>query len=238
MISKGRRKASEMGISDIVVERKLNMLKPFIGPTHFTRDPEHQKLFFGRDDETDEIVSLILGHRLVLIYAQSGAGKTSIFEAQIAPTLKKYGFEVLPRVRVGITSDTKDELTSIITDKMASHELNFFMYNAFQSLISETDDTSSFMYKTLSEFLDTYFSTHKDKSGKIVQQVLIFDQLEELFSFYGGKTLRKQQQYFFKQVADALEKNPQLRIVFVIREDYLAELDRFVHILPERLRPR
>lgn len=113
MISKRRGGASEMLISDVILERKLNTLKPFIGPTHFTRDPEHQKLFFGRDDETDEIVSLVIGHRLVLIYAQSGAGKTSIFEAQVAPALEKYGFKVLPRARVGITSDTEIELTSV-----------------------------------------------------------------------------------------------------------------------------
>jgi hypothetical protein len=225
--------------SHAVEQSKLDGLKPFIGPIHFTRNSEHQKLFFGRDDETDEIVSLILGHRLILVYAQSGAGKTSIFEAQVAPTLiEKYGFEVLPRARVGVTSDTKIELTSINYDQMTSHEVNFFMLNAYQSLTSENTDIPPLFNKSLSEFLNSYFPAHKAETGRLVPQVLIFDQLEELFSFYRGKTLRKQQEYFFKQVAEALEKNSQLRIVFVIREDYLAELDRFVHLLPERLRPR
>ena len=43
---------------------------------------------------------------------------------------------------------------------------------------------------------------------------------------------------FFKQIAEALNNNPHLRIVFVIREDYLAQLDPFSRILPEKLRPR
>ena len=85
------------------------MLDPFIGPRPFTRTRDDQKRFFGRDDETDEIVSLILGHRLTLVYAQSGAGKTSILEAQVGPKLVEYGFEVLPRARVGIASDSKVE---------------------------------------------------------------------------------------------------------------------------------
>ncbi len=214
------------------------MLKPFIGPRHFTRASEDQSLFFGRDEETDEIVSLILGHKLVLVYAQSGAGKTSIFEAQVAPKLgKEYGFEVLPRARVGTASNTKFELKSINANDTASHEANFYMLNAFQSLMPESDVTS-FLNKPLFEFLNSNFPGHKDESGKTLPQLLIFDQFEELFTFYRGKTLRKQQEDFFKQVAKALEKKSQLRIVFVIREDYLAELDRFVHLVPERLRPR
>jgi hypothetical protein len=42
----------------------------------------------------------------------------------------------------------------------------------------------------------------------------------------------------FKQITEALEENPLLQIVFVIREDYLAELHHFIEILPGRLRAR
>ena len=42
----------------------------------------------------------------------------------------------------------------------------------------------------------------------------------------------------FRQVADSLDNNPFLRIVFIIREDFLAQLDPFKIILPEKLRPR
>jgi hypothetical protein len=66
-------------------------MDPYVGPRYYTRSQKDQSRFFGRDEETEEIVSLILGHRVVLIYAQSGAGKTSIMEAQVAPTLEKYG---------------------------------------------------------------------------------------------------------------------------------------------------
>ena len=90
---------------------------------------------------------------------------------------------------------------------------------------------------SLFEFLDKYFPNHKDKNGYPLPQVLIFDQLEEIFSFYPTNWI-EQQQEFFQQVADSLDNNPLLRIVFIIREDFLAQLDPFKSILPERLRPR
>jgi len=55
------------------VDANDQSLEPYVGPRSFRRDIEDQLRFFGRDAETEEIVSLITSHRLVLIYAQSGA---------------------------------------------------------------------------------------------------------------------------------------------------------------------
>jgi hypothetical protein len=211
------------------------ILDPYVGPRPYTRSQEDQRRFFGRDDETDEIVSLILGHRLVLVYAQSGSGKTSIMEAQVAPTLGKYGFDVLPRARVGITSDTKIELDSFNVSHTSSGLVNFYMINAFQSLRPEVEPRSV-AKKTLVQFLQDYFATTEGLYTD--HKVLVFDQMEELFTYYPGNTWREQQYDFFKQIAETVDQTTELRIVFVIREDYLAELDRFTDILPERLRPR
>ncbi len=90
---------------------------------------------------------------------------------------------------------------------------------------------------SLFEFLDLYFPNQKDENGDSRLQVLVFDQLEELFNFYPDKWL-EQQKDFFGQIADSLENNSFLHIVFIIREDYLAQLDPFKNILPEKLRPR
>ena len=77
---------------------------PYVGPRPFGRDPEDQNRFFGRNQETEEIVTLIFSHQLVLIYAQSGAGKTSVLNAQVIPELENNGYEVLPVGRVGIST--------------------------------------------------------------------------------------------------------------------------------------
>ena len=63
-----------------MLRSKESIVNPFVGPRSFKRDLQDQRIFFGRDDETEEIVSPIFSHQLVLVYAQSGAGKTSIFK--------------------------------------------------------------------------------------------------------------------------------------------------------------
>jgi hypothetical protein len=224
-------------------------IEPYIGPRSYRRDRDDLLRFFGRDVETGEIVSLITSHRLTLIYAQSGAGKTSIFNTQVTHTLENYGFEVLPIARIRVTttsvSSSTDDTTSSINDnnKNSSSTFNSFnqienlyIYNAHQSLRPEIK-SQRLLNLSLFEFLDLYFPNRKDENGDSRVQVLIFDQLEELFNFYTDKWL-EQQKEFFEQVADSLENNPLLHVVFIIREDYLARLDPFKNILPEKLRPR
>jgi hypothetical protein len=136
-----------------VTEEEQEIIDPFIGPRPFRR--EDQKLFFGRDKETNEILSLIFAHQLVLIYAQSGAGKTSILNAQVTPALEKYGYNVLPTARVGIASDTKVTPKKFDTSKdnlTSGNQVNFYMFNALQSL-KPKDNPQLFLNKSLSEFL-------------------------------------------------------------------------------------
>jgi len=64
--------------------------KPYKGPESF--GCEDAQLFFGRDDETRSLLGLILSTRAALLYAPSGAGKTSILNARIVPQLETEGW--------------------------------------------------------------------------------------------------------------------------------------------------
>ena len=154
----------------------------------------------------------------------------------------------MPRTRVGVASNVKPELTSTSNnDTRTRNSENFYMFNAFQSLLPSQENKSQPLYNmTLNQFLMRYIFvkskrdfSDNEEDGNLKPTVLLFDQLEEIFSYYPkGRNWREEQVGFFKEVAEALKKNNFLRIVFIIREDYLAELDRFVDYLPERLRPR
>ena len=215
---------------------------PFVGPRPFKRDAEEQKLFFGRKYESEKIISLIYSHKIVLVYAQSGAGKTSIFNASIVPALEERGLQVLPLTRVGIGSRDytgAHRTTNTVDDDGSSDRVNPYVLNTFQSLAPELQDISLLNSNSLSGFLHDHFPHKINQREKPIPQVIIFDQLEELFSLYSDPNKwREQRQDFFKQVADAVEVDPLLRVVFVIREDYLAQLDPFAAFLPERLKPR
>jgi hypothetical protein len=236
-------------------------ISPFVGPRPFNRDLEDQKLFFGRICESEKIISLIYSHKLVLVYAQSGAGKTSIFTANIIPALEQKGLQVLPIIRVGIGSGISNESvygnTSI---NMQSDAINGYILNTFQSLVPDIDDLNSLLVRSKKEGALAYLSDNHDHSpktmslydflkqhfphkinqrGKPIPQIIIFDQLEEIFIFYSDPyKWSEHQKDFFNQIAEALESDPLLRIVFVIREDYLAQLDPFAGMLPEKLKPR
>ena len=49
-------------------------------------------LFFGRDTEATDLIARILGSRITVLYAPSGAGKTSLLNARVRPMLEGRGW--------------------------------------------------------------------------------------------------------------------------------------------------
>ena len=69
---------------------------PFVGPVPISG----KEVIHGRRRETDELVHLIVSKRIVLLFSPSGAGKTSLIQAALAPRLRDlYKLEALPIVR-------------------------------------------------------------------------------------------------------------------------------------------
>jgi len=198
---------------------------PYVGPRPFERRKDDTARFFGRSHETEEIVSLIFGHPVTLIYAQSGAGKTSLFNASIVPNLEADGFDVFPLTRVG----------GILSQADLKEVTNLYMFNALLKMDLETDP-QSLASQSLAEYLKTR-PRKMDENDQPCPRAIIFDQFEELFT-YTPENWREQRKGFFLQVVKALDDDPLLRVVFVIREDFLAELDPYARDLPERLRIR
>ena len=196
---------------------------------------EDQKRFFGRDEETDEIISLIFSHQIVLVYSQSGAGKTSIFNAKIIPTLINQGFEVFPTARVGIISSDLPSFTNSANGPILLN-FNLYLYNAMKSL-KPNIKSESLKNISLSDFLNENFP-NGSKDIAPHPQLLVIDQLEEIFGLYADSRWQEQQKDFFKQISDALNHNNMLRVVLIIREDHLALLQPFRELLPEKLRAR
>jgi hypothetical protein len=71
---------------------------PYKGPESY--QVEDAALFFGRDRDAERLGASILSSRLTLMHAQSGAGKTSLLNAEVIPALEKKGWiavRVLPQ---------------------------------------------------------------------------------------------------------------------------------------------
>ncbi len=203
---------------------EIKNLNPYPGPRPFER--EEQRLFFGREREVRELRSLITAHRAVLLYAQSGAGKTSLLNAGLIPLLTKQGFEVLPVARVRGFEPEDIDLKGIP---------NIYVFNTLVGWAGDNVEPRSLVSTSIVTFLEEREHL-MDEQVLPLPRVAIFDQFEELFTSYPGRW--KEREDFFSQVVEALEADPLLRVLFVIREDYLASLDSYVDFLPERLRTR
>lgn len=196
---------------------------PFVGPRPFL--PGERDLFFGRDRETDELTSLTIAHPTVLLYAVSGAGKTSLLSAGVEPSLAEQGFDVLPRVRFRLPIEPPDDVR------------NTYIYAAIWCLTrrDSADQPAVDRAATLAGFLAEE-PRSQDAYGFPSPRVLIFDQFEELF------TVREERWHdrepFFEQVAAALAADPSLRVLFAMREEYLAQLGRYAPLVHDGLRTR
>ncbi len=195
---------------------------PYIGPRPYKLG---EKNFFGRDREARELLWLILAERVVLFYARSGAGKTSLLNAKTIPELTEKGIIVLPVARVG---------TELPPGIIADAVRNVFVSSALLDLTGTTEP-QSIVNLTLTEYLE--------QSGQVQQTenkrrsiLMILDQFEELFTTHRDRW--KDVDDFFVQAREALDNHPDLKIIFALREDNVAELDPYLVQLPNQLLAR
>lgn len=198
---------------------------PYVGPRPYERGDQYK--FYGRNREARDLLALLLAERAVLFYAKSGAGKTSLLNAQVIPALEKEGFRVLPVVRV-----SSDAPPGVVQDTIG----NAFVCSVLMSLAGANVTPERLRGHTLTSFLQALYQRPDTESEGDAPFLLIVDQFEELFTTHRDQW--QDAEGFFIQVRDALEALPGMGILLAMREDYLAELDPYVALLPKRLRAR
>jgi hypothetical protein len=203
------------------MDGSLKLKNPYVGPVPFKI--EDAELFFGRDREATLLLSLVIAERVVLFYAESGAGKSSLVNAHLIPNLRKKGYQVLPVVRVG--GELPPQLTY-------DYIYNAYAFNTLSILLGVKSAPADLAAKTL-------VSLHKEKLLNIDYEKphwLIFDQFEEIVTTH--IVHRHKRADFFDQLRELLETDRMLSVVLVMREDHLAEVDDFAPRLPGRMSTR
>jgi WD40 repeat protein len=215
---------------------------PYIGPRPFTT--QEGARFYGREQESSQLLSLVIAERLVLFYAQSGAGKSSLINARLIPGLEERNFRVLTGRVNGQTLESTEAA-------------NIFTYNLILSLeqneaLSRIASAQPLENLRLSDYfgalevenvvepaqeLETQLLLDAPQIFSGVRPLaLIVDQFEEIFTTNPGAWAQRGP--FFEQLCAAMQEDPYLWVVLVIREDYVAALDPFANLLPGRLRAR
>jgi hypothetical protein len=168
-----------------------------------------------------------MGHNIVLLYSPSGAGKTSLINTQILSISGEDSDldtpEVWPVALVRGAVPKGIEMRRI---------RNIYVWNALSRWV-DSSECNSLLTTTLTEFLNRPLAARRAAQRA---RVLIFDQFEDLFTAYTTRITERAD--FFEQVAEALDGDPYLRVVFSMREEYAPQMDRYAELLPGGFRVR
>jgi WD40 repeat protein len=206
---------------------------PYVGPRSFRKEEAY--LFHGRDREARDLNSLVASEQLVLFYAQSGAGKSSLVNTSLVPHLETKKYEVF---RIGRVSGEGFPAMDVE---------NIYIFNLMRSLVQQEIDLTLLNGLCLKDFLDGlkrneqgYFfegiSSENEMDGPKQRRALIIDQFEEIFTTH--LPAWRKRDGFFQQLAQAMEADPFLTVILIMREDYIASLDPYAYLLPGELRVR
>ena len=203
-------------------------LRRYPGAQPFRDDEISRKSFFGRDSASAALTDQILANRLVVVYARSGLGKTSLLNAGVAPRLREAGS--LP-LFARVNDVKRGAVTSILEDIRAEAERQGVEYIA--------GDTRS---------LWSFFKTAEFWRGDLLlTPVLIVDQFEELFTLQPFEERDK----FLSELGYLLRGTPPpslsldnarfdpsppvIHVVLSLREDFLGLLEEGSDQIPEIL---
>jgi hypothetical protein len=198
------------------------------GAQPFADDEVSRKVFFGREQTARALTSQILANRLVVVYAKSGLGKTSLLNAGIAQRLREENR--IPLI-VRVNDLTRGPLVSVLEGIQFAAERQLVEY------IPGRPDSLWTFFKTV-EFW---------REDLLLTPVLILDQFEELFTLHARDATMAflaDLGYLVRGVRppsieatdlELSETSPAISIVLSLREDYLGYLDDAADRIPQIL---
>jgi len=163
---------------------------------------DDRDIFFGRDREIEELYQKVFESKLLLVYGVSGTGKSSLIHCGLANKFQETDWLPLVVRRAG---NIIDSMSAAISTASLTKQQN------------KLSNPSDFKKGVRSLYLDHYKPVF-----------FIFDQFEELFIF-GDREERKS---FISIVKNLTESELQCRMIFVMREEYMAGITEFEKYIP------
>lgn len=163
---------------------------------------DDRDIFFGRDREIEELYQKVFDSKLLLVYGVSGTGKSSLIHCGLANKFRETDWFPIAIRRGG---NMIESMAASIHNASITPQANKFM------------SAADFKKGVRSLYLDHYKPVF-----------FIFDQFEELFIF-GEKEERLQ---FIHIVKALIDTDLQCRLIFVMREEYMAGVTEFERYIP------
>lgn len=206
----------------------MENLHRYPGAQPFRDDDFSRRTFFGREPASVALTDQILANRLLIVYAKSGLGKTSLLNAGVAPRLREAGS--LP-LFVRVNDQKRGPLFSVLEGVKAEAERQQVEY-----VPGDTTSLWSF-FKTV-EFW---------RNDLLMTPVLILDQFEELFTLQSQESREgflSELGYLIRGIAPPSQQTieakisegpPSIRVVLSLREDFLGLLEEASDHIPQIL---
>lgn len=198
--------------------------------------------FFGRDEDIERCLSLILQEKLSVLYSKSGFGKSSLLNAGIHPRLE---LENIKGKRRCVAVPLRFLASGGQGEDNLFEQFNFHLTRAMEAAnIKKAEDTIA-----LPRTLWGCFKSWQTDPATVF--VLLFDQFEEIFSYKAEHQLTFRQQLaelLYSDYPQFLEENESqlspetvvrlakktiVHTVLAIRSDRVSELDRMRDHLPK-----
>lgn len=191
-----------------------------------------QQFFIGREKTVEALLAKVLIYRVVLLFGESGTGKSSVINAGLIPKLEEKGFYA-ERLRVRPFADKPIFIERISTGQQ---EAGPFLPSLFSQ---NRPGESTVEPPSLSYRLDTFQTIIHEKAER-ANPVLFFDQFEELFTLFSEKSGEPSSEKMGLQsrIIDAIfdimnNQTLKAKVVIIIREDFLGKLEVFSKKYPQ-----
>jgi hypothetical protein len=180
--------------------------------------PDEKILFFGREEQTDELLRRLEDTRFLAVVGLSGTGKSSLVQAGLVPALERGNLtDSSGHWRVATMKPGLDPLGALV------HSLN--------GALGESPSRGTLLRSGRLGLVDAA------RIGRESQEnlLLVVDQFEELFRFQRDRSARAHEAREFVALllaaAQEYSHDYRLYIVLTMRSDYLGECARFTGLV-------
>ncbi len=190
--------------------------------------------FFGRDKEVKLLYDFVNKNRIVLVYGQSGTGKTSIIQCGLANEFDVTDWNPF-FIRRGDNLNQSLAKSLEYTDEPATKEalenlINILFTEGIESKEEQEEPGSIYQYDEKVFIAGLVYNLHKITEHYLRQVYIIFDQFEELLIL----AEENERSLFIKTLKILLGPYSivDCHIIIVMREEYFAWLDNFEKDIP------
>ncbi len=217
---------------------------PWLGLLPYSEDD--QDLFFGREQDAQDLLRLVRREVVTVLFGRSGTGKSSLLRAGLFPKLRQEQFlPVWIRLDHSGKTDYGSQVRREIEAAVAEREIEVEILT--EALADESDDVWEYLHRVV----------FWDAKNQPVTPVLVFDQFEELFTLgrsrpeigefieelgcVAGNLIPKR---IREEVVSGNAKLPaaynerHYKLVVSLREDYVSRLDGLAKDMPSVMHNR